>query len=183
MKHPAPLQILQQAAASYQEAHVIHRCATCADPCCGLQTHVLELNWKQVKVFWHLDTSRAAFDAQLAAGNGPKEIRAGNGLYYVHQKSCPAYDLTQRTCRVYDQPIKPTGCTDYPVYCDGDRLVADLRCEAVNIDALVAWVARTLPPGLRIVQTADKDFPFLVSISVRPAVPGRKARKPRIRAG
>lgn len=158
---------LQAAAASYQEAHVIEHCAVCVKPCCRLDTHVLELNWKQVKVFWRLDESRAAFDTRLAAGQGPEEIRAGNQLYYVHRKACPAYDDAGHSCRVYDQAIKPAGCTDYPVYWDGDRIVADLRCEAVDIEVLSAWIARALGPEFRIIRSADRDFPFLVSLSAR----------------
>lgn len=158
---------LQAAAASYQEAHVIPHCTACAKPCCRLESLVLELNWKQVKVFWRLDESRAAFDRRLAAGRGPEEIRAGNGLYYAHRKPCPAYDETQRGCRVYGQAIKPAGCSDFPVYEDGDRIIADLRCEAVDIDVLAAWMGEALGPAYRIVRSADPDFPFLVSLTLR----------------
>src|SRR5574343_1101734 len=118
---------LAEAAAAYQEAHVIPHCGVCQAPCCALTSLVLELSWKQVKVLWRIDEARAAFDQRLAAGQGPTEIRAGNGLYYAHQKPCPAYDLTARTCRVYDQPVKPAGCSDFPVYADGDSITADLR--------------------------------------------------------
>ena len=158
---------LQAAAASYQDAHVIDRCAVCVKPCCRLDTHVLELNWKQVKVFWRLEESRAVFDKRLSAGKGPEEIRAGNQRYYVHRKACPAYDETGRSCRVYDQTLKPAGCTDYPVYGDGDCIIADLRCEAVDIDVLAAWIARAVGPKFGIGRSADRDFPFLVSLSVR----------------
>lgn len=158
---------LRAAAAAYQDGHVIHRCAGCANPCCRLDTHVLELNWKQVKVFWNLEESRTAFDRRLAAGDGPEEIREGDGLYYAHRKACPAYDEAGRSCRVYDQAIKPAGCTDYPVYEDGDCVVADLRCEAVDIDVLADSIARAVGPAFRVVRSADKDFPFLVSLFVR----------------
>lgn len=166
---------LRVAATSYQNAHVIHRCAGCAKPCCGLESHVLELNWKQVKVFWRLEESRAAFDKRLSSGEGPEEIRAGDELYYVHRRTCPAYDESLRTCRVYDQALKPVGCTDYPVYEDGDCIVADLRCEAVDIDVLAAWIARALGPKFRIVQSANENFPFLVSLSVRKLGTKRKS--------
>lgn len=169
---------LQAAAAAYQDAHVIKHCTVCAKPCCKLETLVLELEWKQVKLFWRLDESRAAFDRRLAAGTGPAEIRAGDGLYYAHQKACPAYDETQHNCRVYDQPIKPAGCSDFPVYEDGDRLIADLRCEAVDIDELAAWVARALGPAFRVTQSADRDFPFLVTLAVK-----RRGGDPKSRAG
>lgn len=166
---------LHAAATSYQDAHVIHRCTGCAKPCCRLDSHVLELNWKQVKVFWRLEESHAAFDRRLAAGKGPEEIRAGDGLYYIYGKVCPAYDEPGRSCRVYDRSLKPAGCTDYPVYEDGDCVIADLRCEAVDIDVLAAWIARAVGPEFRIVQSADKDFPFLVTLSVKRSGTKRKS--------
>lgn len=159
--------VLRAAAADYQAAHVIDHCAVCAKPCCRLETLVLELGWKQVKVFWRLDESRQAFDRRLSSGRGPEAIRAADGRYYVHRQACPAYDETGRSCRVYGQALKPAGCTDFPVYEDGGCVVADLRCEAVDIDVVAAWIARALGPGFRIVRSADPDFPFLVSLAVR----------------
>lgn len=158
---------LATAAAAYQEAEVIPHCRQCRNPCCRLDKLVLELEWQQVKVFWQLAESRPAFDRRLAAGQGPQEIRAGNGLYYAHQKACPAYDESIPGCRVYDQEIKPVGCSDFPVYEDGGEVVADLRCEAVDIDTLTAWLLRSLGPGVRVVKSADKEFPFLVTLSVK----------------
>lgn len=173
---------LHAAATSYQDAHVIHHCTRCTAPCCRLDSHVLELNWKQVKVFWRLEESHAAFDRRLSSGKGPEEIRAGNGLYYIHGKACPAYDEAGRSCRVYDRELKPVGCTDYPVYEDGDRVIADLRCEAVDIDVLSAWIARAVGPEFRIVRSADKDFPFLVTLSVRRCGKKRKSGARPVRA-
>lgn len=160
---------LATALAAYQAAEVIPHCAVCARPCCKLDTLVLELEWKQVKILWKLDESRPAFDRRLASGKGPEEIREGDGLYYIHSKPCPAYDETGHACRIYGQEIKPVGCSDFPVYEDGGSVIADLRCEAVDITALTAWIARTLGPEYRIVQTADEEFPFLVTLSVRRA--------------
>lgn len=174
-KHP-PRRLLAErlalAAASYQGAAVIPRCAVCRAPCCRLDPLVLELDWKQVKVFWRLDESRAAFDRRLAAGKGPTELRPMNGAYYAHGKACPAYDAAQRLCRVYDQALKPGGCTDFPIYEDQGSVVADLRCEAVDPEALAGWIARFLGPGYRVVQSADEEFPFLVTFSVQR--PGRR---------
>jgi Fe-S-cluster containining protein len=170
---------LQKAAASYQDARVIPHCTACANPCCRLDSLVLELEWKQVKVLWRIEESRAAFDRQLAAGKGPQEIREGNGLYYAHSKPCPAYDETQGSCRVYGQALKPAGCSDFPVYDDGDRLIADLRCEAVDLDVLIDWIAQAIGPEFRIVRSGDRDFPFLVSLSVRRENARPKSRKPR----
>jgi Fe-S-cluster containining protein len=175
--HRSLVAMLHTAAAAYQDAHVIHRCATCKNPCCRLETQVLELSWKQVKVLWLRDESRADFDKQLSMGKGPAEIRAGNGLYYAHQKTCPAYDENHRTCRVYNQSIKPVGCSDYPVYGDGDTVVADLRCEAVDIKVLAAGIAQTVGPEFRIAQSANKDFPFLVTLSIRRRTAELKSRK------
>ncbi|MBK7649039.1 MAG: YkgJ family cysteine cluster protein [Betaproteobacteria bacterium] len=158
---------LATAAAAYQTAAVIPHCTTCSKPCCRLDTLVLELEWKQVKSFWHLEESRHAFDKRLDLGKGPEEIRAGNGLYYIHSKPCPAYDDAGSSCRVYGQEIKPAGCSDFPVYEDQGCVVADLRCEAVDIGALAKSIADTVGPEFRIVQTADKEFPFLVTLSVR----------------
>jgi hypothetical protein len=102
-----------------------------------------------------------------ALAKGPEEIRAGDGLYFAHGKACPAYDETGRSCRVYGQEIKPLGCSDFPVYEDRGSVIADLRCEAVDLKALATWMARSVGRGFRIVQSADEEFPFLVSLSVK----------------
>jgi len=158
---------LAVAAAAYQVTVVIPHCAECAKPCCRLDPLVLELDWKQLKALWQLEESRTAFDRRLCSGKGPEEIRAGDGLYYAHGKVCPAYDDAHRSCRVYDQELKPSGCSDFPVYEDRGSVVADLRCEAVDIEALAAWIARAVGPEFRIVQSADEEFPFLVTLSVK----------------
>ena len=90
-----------------------------------------------------------------------------DGLYYVHRKACPAYDEAHRSCRVYDRKLKPWGCTDFPVYQDRGCVVADLRCEAVDLKVLVTWIARSVGREFRIVQSAAEEFPFLVSLSVK----------------
>lgn len=166
---------LAAAAAAYQAAAVIPHCTVCTKPCCKLDTLVLELEWRQVRTLWKIDEARKAFDRRLAAGQGPEEIRAGNGLYYIHSKPCPAYDTERQSCRVYGQDIKPAGCSDFPVYEDEGDVIADLRCEAVDLDALVAEIARIVGPEYRIVRSADKEFPFLVTLSVRRASSGRRS--------
>ena len=158
---------LAKAAADYQAAEVIPHCARCAKPCCRLDPLVLELDWRQLKTLWQLKMSRAAFDRLLASGKGPVEIRAMDGLYFAHRKVCPAYDAGAGTCRVYDQDIKPVGCSDFPVYEDRGSLIADLRCEAVNLDVLVPWIARRVGPTCRVTQVADNEFPFLITLSVK----------------
>ncbi len=158
---------LSTAAAAYQAAVVIPHCAECARPCCRLDVLVLELEWKQLKALWQLDESRSAFDRRLSSGRGPVEIRAGNGLYYAHRKVCPAYDESCGSCRVYGQEHKPAGCSDFPVYEDGGSVIADLRCEAVDLEGLTAWLASAVGPEFRFEQSPDREFPFLVTLSVQ----------------
>lgn len=169
---------LAAAADAYQVADVIPHCSVCARPCCRLDALVLELEWKQIKTFWKLGESRNAFDKRLATGGGPEEIRAGNGLYYVHSKPCPAYDLSGHACTIYGQDIKPAGCSDFPVYEDMGSVTADLRCEAVNLDALVARLARAVGPEFRIVQSADAEFPFLVTLAAKKTAKKAPGRRP-----
>mgnify|MGYP000858074689 FL=1 len=165
---------LAAAAAAYQTADVIPHCTQCAKPCCKLDALVLEMEWKQIKTLWKVSDSRAVFDKRLAAGEGPQEIRESEGLYFVHSKPCPAYDQAGGTCQIYGQALKPVGCSDFPVYEDRGSIMADLRCEAVDLKALTAWIARTLGPEVRIVQSADREFPFLVTLSVRSSGNKRK---------
>lgn len=174
-------QVLAAAAAAYQAAAVIPHCAVCSKPCCRLDPLVLELEWKQLKTLWQIEESRAAFDRRLCSGQGPEDIRAGDdGLYYAHGKPCPAYDQAQGTCGVYGQDVKPAGCSDFPVYEDQGSLIADLRCEAVDLKDLVAWITRAVGPEFRIVQAADPEFPFLVTLSVKKvANTGRASKRKR----
>lgn len=159
-------QKLRLAAARYQAEAVIPHCPSCAKPCCGLSALVLEMEWKQIKFLWKREESRTQFDQLLAAQQGPVEIRTANGLYYVHSKPCPAFDQAGVGCRVYDQPLKPAGCTDFPVYEDGTTITADLRCEAVKLDELIPVIAEAVEGAYQIGQSADRDFPFLVTLSV-----------------
>ena len=165
---------LAAAAAAYQTADVIPHCTQCAKPCCKLDALVLEMEWKQIKTLWKISDSRAVFDKRLAAGEGPQEIRESEGLYFVHSKPCPAYDQAGGSCQIYGQALKPVGCSDFPVYEDRGSIMADLRCEAVDLKALTARLARTLGPDVRIVQSADREFPFLVTLSVRSSGNKRK---------
>lgn len=158
---------LAAAAAAYQTAEIIPHCPGCSKPCCKLETLVLDLEWKQIKTLWHVHESRPAFDKALSSGKGPEEIRESGGRYYVHGKPCPAYDDAQGSCRIYGQHLKPVGCTDFPVYEDRGDLIADLRCEAVDLKALKTWIARAIGPAFRITQSADDEFPFLVALSVK----------------
>lgn len=165
---------LAAAAAAYQASAVIPHCTKCAKPCCKLDVLVLEMEWKQVKTLWKISEARAAFDRRLSSGAGPVEIRESEGLYFIHSKPCPAYDEGAGSCRIYGQELKPVGCSDFPVYEDSGSIMADLRCEAVDIEALSAWIARTLGPEVRIVRSADREFPFLVTLTVRSSRSKRK---------
>ena len=165
---------LAAAAAAYQTADVIPHCTQCAKPCCKLDALVLEMEWKQIKTLWKVSDSRAVFDKQLAAGEGPQEIRESEGLYFVHSKPCPAYDQAGGSCQIYGQALKPVGCSDFPVYEDRGSIMADLRCEAVDLKALTARIAHALGSEVRIVQSADREFPFLVTLSVRSSGNKRK---------
>ena len=166
-------QRLARAAEAYQAAVVIPHCARCSAPCCRLDKLVLDLEWRQVRVLWQVQAPRAEFDRELDAGQGPQEIRRAHGRYYVHQKPCPAYDETAGNCRVYGQDIKPPGCSDFPVYEDEGNLIVDLRCEAVDLDALIARLKPALGSAYRLTEQADRDFPFLVTLSVKKASPVR----------
>lgn len=160
-------ELLTATAADYQTTAVIPHCARCLKPCCRLDTLVLELNWEQLKTFWQITQSRTDFDRQLSSGNGPEEIRTADGLYFAHRKACPAYDETGHACRVYDRDLKPTGCSDFPVYRERGNVVVDLRCEAVNLELLTTRIAVAVGQEFRVVACPDNDFPFLVSLSLR----------------
>ena len=160
-------QKLAGAAAGYQREVVIPHCSECSRPCCRLDPLVLELDWRQLKGLWRIEESRRAFDKRLSSGNGPEEIRAADGLYFAHGKVCPAYDEAGKSCRVYGQGLKPVGCSDFPVYEDEDAVIADLRCEAVDLDALVERLAHAVGSEYRIVRSPDKAFPFLVTLMVK----------------
>lgn len=159
----------EEVAAAYQAAAVIPHCTRCSKPCCRLDPLVLELDWTQLKALWRIGESRRAFDRLLASGKGPAEIRAADGLYFAHGKVCPAYDQGSKSCKVYGQALKPAGCSDFPVYEDGGDIVADLRCEAVDLEVLAARISRSFGGEFRITRSANRDFPFLVTLSVRKA--------------
>ena len=162
---------LASAVATFQAETIIPHCKQCKKPCCKLETLVLEINWKQLKTFWQRTEPRATFDRCLASGKGPQEIRAGNGLYYAHGKACPAYDEANQLCKVYDHELKPVGCTDFPVYQDQGYVIADRRCEAVDLKLLKNQIAQSAGQksgqNFSVVQSADKEFPFLVSLSLK----------------
>jgi len=162
---PGPLSRLHRVARGYQAEVVIPRCEGCRRPCCRLESLVIELDWPRLRALWGIEEAREAFDRRLARGEGPPEIRAEGGMYYAHGSVCPAFRGGR--CAVYDTPAKPPGCTDFPVYEDEGRLVADLRCEAVDPDEVEARLLAAFPPPARLRRRPDRRFPFLVRWTVR----------------
>ncbi|MDW7710480.1 MAG: hypothetical protein SCH98_08390 [Deferrisomatales bacterium] len=146
----------------YQERVVLPHCGQCRRPCCGLDTLALELTWARLRGVWGLKAPRASFDRALARGEGPEEIRPQDGLYYAHGRVCPAY--RGRRCAVYGTPLKPPGCSEFPVYEDDGGLLVDLRCEAVDPGSLEGDLARALGPGYAVTRTEDPAFSFLVTL-------------------
>jgi Fe-S-cluster containining protein len=121
---------------AYMNDVIIPHCPACTRPCCGLTDVVLELSWKQTHTLYRIKTSREAFDQSVDDGSGPAAIRRATDLYYAHTEPCPAYDLKEKNCKVYNTKTKPKGCSDFPVYDDGGVIVVDHRCEAASADAL-----------------------------------------------
>ena len=159
-----------------QARAVLPHCPVCRAPCCLLETLALELTWKRLKGLWGLAERQADFDRRLERGEGPAEIRPQDGFYYAHGAPCPAYE--ERRCRVYRSRLKPSGCSDFPVYEEEGRLVADLRCEALDPGAVEAELRQAGGPGCRVTRTADRDFPFLVRFRVgRQAGSGKAGKK------
>ncbi|MBI5444942.1 MAG: hypothetical protein HY900_27490, partial [Deltaproteobacteria bacterium] len=67
---------LARFAAEFQRRRILPRCGSCRRPCCRLETLVLELDWERLSRLWEVAGSRREFDAALARGVGPPEIRA-----------------------------------------------------------------------------------------------------------
>ncbi len=162
---PGSVSRLRGVARGYQAEVVIPQCGGCRRPCCRLESLVIELDWPRLRALWGIEEAREAFDRRLARGEGPPEIRAEGGMYYAHGSVCPAFRGGR--CAVYDTPTKPAGCTDFPVYEDEGRLVADLRCEAVDPDEVEARLLAAFPPPARLRRRPDRRFPFLVRWTVR----------------
>jgi len=126
---------------------------------------VLELTWKRLQGLWNLSVPRRVFDLGLRRGEGPPEIRARDGLYYAHGRVCPAYRGGE--CSVYGSWLKPPGCSDFPLYEEDGGLVADLRCEAVDLEEVEEELRRALGPGNRVERCPNPEFPFLVTMKAR----------------
>jgi Fe-S-cluster containining protein len=153
--------ILQQSIKQYQSREIISHCQVCQRPCCKLTDVVLEFDWKHLRELYRIELGQKAFDRSLRDGSGPEYVRKQMGLYYTHGSPCPAYDEVTRRCRHYHSRLKPDNCTDFPLYLDGETIVADLRCEAMNKDRLLAQLQSALP-NLRFRSKPDPKFPMLI---------------------
>lgn len=175
---------LTDAATSYQRDVVIPHCPTCSKPCCALDELVLELDWHQTRALYQIRTSRSEFNRAVHEGEGPEDIKESHGRYYAHGKPCRAFDVQTHHCRVYGTDKKPEGCSEFPVYRDGRVITGDLRCEAVDADALHAHLERET--GLKLERSLDAQFNFFVSFEHArgekpPAVSGPRRGKLRTR--
>lgn len=77
-------------------------------------------------------------------------------------------------CSAQGTPLKPPGYKDVPVSQWGGALVADLRCEAVDIEVLEAEVQSTLDLRSGLQRRRNPEFPFLVTL--QPALLRRNRR-------
>jgi Fe-S-cluster containining protein len=156
---------LARAAKSYEAAAVLPHCPTCSQPCCKLEQVVLELDWPQAQALYQITTKRRAFEKSLDDGTGPAFVRAAHGMFYAFRSPCPAYDDATKRCGVYGTKTKPSSCDDFPVYQDDGAITADLRCEAVDVDAFTASLRADLG-DVDIERSRDERFPFLVTLRV-----------------
>ncbi len=156
---------------AFQREHVIPHCPQCSRPCCALTDVVLDLSFAEVKGLYRITSSKKDFDRAL-----PSSIRTQGGRYYAHGSPCPAFDTTAQTCRVYATSTKPVGCSDFPVYEDGDAVTVDLRCEAAR-EQLPALRARLVEVVGAVDERRDADFPdTFVSFTTRSAATPKRRR-------
>lgn len=159
-------QRLDQLASEYQRQHVIPHCASCSRPCCMLTDVVLEFEWPHYVSIYNIDVPQREFDKSLRDGSGPQDVRKMDGIYYTHGAPCPGYDLQTKTCKLYGSELKPENCSDFPVYRDGNILVADTRCEAVDVATFLRHLQQALP-DIEMHNVPDDEFPVINRISFR----------------
>ena len=147
---PALARIVK-AAKAFESDVVIPHCSVCTRPCCALTDVVLDLSLREATALYAIEKARPL----------PAALRRHQGRFFAHGTPCPAYDVGGHRCRVYGTPAKPQGCSDFPIYADGDVVTIDLRCEAVAAhqarleDALVD----ALDQGLQLTVSVDPDHP------------------------
>jgi hypothetical protein len=154
----------------FQRDVVIPHCPRCSRPCCALTDVVLDLSFGEAKSLYRIASSKKEFDRAL-----PSSIRRQGGRYFAHGSPCPAFNTAAQTCGVYGTSTKPQGCSDFPVYRDGDAVTVDLRCEAArsHLSGLRDRLADAVGP---IDETRDDEFPDLFVTFVRR--PRRDERRP-----
>lgn len=145
---------LLAAAKAWERAVVIPHCRQCARPCCALTDVVLDLSANEVHALYRIGP--ATKDNDL-----PSTIRRQGKRFFAHGAPCPAFDTGSHRCAVYDTDDKPLGCSDFPVYADGDGITADLRCEAVaaHLAGLEDALVEALDDGATLEVATDPDFP------------------------
>lgn len=151
--------------AQYQEQVIICHCKSCQRPCCKLTDVVLEFDWRRLKRFYTIDVSQKAFDYGLRHEQIPEYIRKQDGLYYAHGSPCPAYNIERHQCRYYSNSLKPQNCTDFPVYLDGGTVVADTRCEALDVNDLL-HALRSNNTDRKFSTGQHPEFPMLNYIDI-----------------
>lgn len=153
MNAPA-LNRLTAAAKAWERDVVIPHCPQCTRPCCALTDVVLDLSANEVQALYQIGS--ATRDNDL-----PSTIRRQGKRFFAHGAPCPAFDTGSHRCAVYETADKPTGCSDFPVYADGDGITADLRCEAVaaNLTGLEDALVDALDDGATLEVATDPDFP------------------------
>jgi len=154
---------LQQSINQFQAQEIISHCQTCQRPCCKLTDVVLEFDWDHLRELYQIQLCQKHFDRGLRDGSGPAYVRKQAGLYYTHGSPCPAYDEELLRCRLYHSRLKPDNCSDFPLYLDGEVIVADLRCEAMNKDRLLAQLQNDLP-ARQFTARPDPEFSILIYI-------------------
>lgn len=150
---------MRAAVDAHQARVIIPHCAVCTKPCCNLDELVLEMEWKSAQALYQIKGTRAAFDKTLHEGDGPPDLKESHGKYYAHTQPCRAY--VDRKCSVYGTDKKPEGCSDFPLYVDGDAVTADRRCEAIDVDEVQRHLESFL--GRPMTKTIDAQFDFFVT--------------------
>lgn len=161
---------MRRAVDAHQARVIIPHCPECTKPCCNLDELVLEMEWKSAQALYQIKGTRAAFDTMLHEGEGPPDLKEHHGKYYAHTKPCRAY--VDKKCTVYGTDKKPEGCSDFPLYVDGDAVTADKRCEAIDIERVQADLEASL--GCTLKRTVDAQYDFFVTFEIVSTADGKR---------
>ena len=171
----ALLDALEARAKAFEAEVVIPHCAVCKRPCCALTDVVLDLSFSEVSGLYSIGTGKTSMRKPLPKNEFdralPKTVKRQGNNYYAHGAPCPAYDVAGHSCTVYATPKKPRGCSDFPIYADGDGVTADLRCEAVAAAraALQPLLQVAVGDDVVVNEDADDAFPdFFVHFTIEP---------------